>query len=135
MGKYKSIWIVIGVVGVISIIVAVLFLYSKNASLSDLLNKSEESPCEAQIHQEFEGKVVKVKRYLYNNYKNKHFFQLIISSAVRDSLIYYSLPLHKYTDLKDCNGTSIKKEFGKDYFTVTFLNGEIKKYSVPNCNN
>ena len=71
MGKYKSIWIGIGVIGVISIIVAVLFLYSKNTSLSDILNHSEESPCETQIHQAFEGKVVKVKRYLYNNYKNR----------------------------------------------------------------
>ena len=135
MGKHKSIWIVIGVIGVVSIIVAVLLLYSKNTLLSDILNRSEESPCETQMHQAFDGKVVKVKRYLYNNYKNKHFFELIISSSKNDSLVYYPLPLNKYAALKDCYGVSIKKKMGDDYFVVTFLDGKVKKFNVPNCNN
>jgi len=49
-------------------------------------------------------------------------------------LVYYPLPLNKYSALKDCYGVSIKKEMGNDYFVVTFLDGEAKKFSVPNCN-
>jgi hypothetical protein len=134
MSKHKFGWMALLIAGIVGISSAI-YIFMSDYTLEDGHLITKESVCDIQIKEHFDGKVIKVKRYVYNKYKNKHFFELVIASDnTKDALKYYLLPLHRYSELKDSQGVKIIKESGKDYFIVTYQDGKTKRFSVPHCN-